>query len=57
MLGMATYLGDGKLWIQTSGRPGEGWALQNYLYPTHYNSCEPLIKFGYGICLSFFIRL
>ena len=32
--GMATSLVEWKLWIQTSCRPGEGWALPGYSYPT-----------------------
>ena len=34
-LGMAACVGNGKLWIQTSCRPGEGWALLGYSSPTH----------------------
>ena len=32
---MVTNLGKGKLWIQTSCRPGEGWAQPGYFYPRH----------------------
>ena len=50
---MATSQGEGKLWIQTSCRPREGWALSGYLCPRHYIST----KTGYGICQFLLISL
>ena len=32
---MATSLGEGKLWIPTNLRPGEGWALPYYSCSRH----------------------
>ena len=32
---MTTHLEEGNLWIQTSCRPGEGWALLGYSCPKH----------------------
>ena len=34
-LGIAIGLGERKLWIQTSYRPGERWALPGYSCPRH----------------------
>ena len=32
---MATSLGEGKLWIQTTCRPGKGWSLPSHSCPRH----------------------
>ena len=39
---MATAQEEGKLWIHSSCRPGEGWALSGYSCPRHtcYGSSE-----------------
>ena len=45
---METSLGEKKFWIQTSCRPGEGWALSNYSCPRHTTwIISPTTKPGY----------
>ena len=33
--GIATYLGEGKFWIQTNYKPGEGWSPPGCSCPRH----------------------
>ena len=45
---MATGLGEGKLWIQTSYRPGEGWVLPDYSCLRCTIWLAPSQRTGYG---------
>ena len=48
---IATSLEERKLWIQTSCRPGEGWASPNYSCPRHTTYVSsPWAKLVYRTC-------